>query len=205
MKILSCLLLGFKWQQRLELTLKMASQADKVVGRNNQILQILDTAGKVGQVGLLASEEDQQLMEDVAKNVILLNEESKPARYKLTGIHTLVYSAAPGASSGRLFGSVVGKVFQLIEDDEIFYNLLFLGPLEVSLKAKREILNDSSIKVSFLETTFKLFGQTLKNAPMGGGGVWKVKFVGTVEDRTGREKLIRIMETPSLFILEQDL
>ena len=68
MKILSCLLLGFKWQQRLELTLKMASQADKVVGRNNQILQVLETAGKVGQVGSLASEEDQQLLEEVAKN-----------------------------------------------------------------------------------------------------------------------------------------
>jgi len=176
-----------------------------VVGRNNQILQVLETAGKVGQVGSLASEEDQQLLEEVAKNAILLNEESKPARYKLTGTHKLVYSAAPGASSGRLFGNVVGKVSQLIEDDEIFYNLLFLGPLEVSLKAKREILNDSSIKVSFLETTFKLFGQTLKNAPMGGGGVWKVKFVGTVEDLKGNKKLVRIMETPSLFILEQDL
>ena len=35
--------------------------------------------------------------------------------------------------------------------------------------------------------------------------VWKVKFVGKVQDENGKEKLVRIMETPSLFVLEQDL
>jgi hypothetical protein len=35
--------------------------------------------------------------------------------------------------------------------------------------------------------------------------VWKVKFVGNVQDENGNEKLVRIMETPSLFVLEQDL
>ena len=35
--------------------------------------------------------------------------------------------------------------------------------------------------------------------------VWKVKFVGKIEDENGNEKLVRIMETPSLFVLEQDL
>jgi len=35
--------------------------------------------------------------------------------------------------------------------------------------------------------------------------IWKVKFVGKVEDENGNEKLVRIMETPALFVLEQDL
>ena len=35
--------------------------------------------------------------------------------------------------------------------------------------------------------------------------VWKVKFVGKVEDKNGNEKLVRIIETPCLFVLEQDL
>ena len=35
--------------------------------------------------------------------------------------------------------------------------------------------------------------------------VWKVKFVGEVLDEDGNKKLVRIMETPSLFVLEQDL
>ena len=35
--------------------------------------------------------------------------------------------------------------------------------------------------------------------------VWKVKFVGKIQDENGNEKLVRIMDTPSLFVLEQDL
>ena len=205
MKILSCLLLGFNWQQRLQLG---GTDNNGEQQRNDNILKVLDTAGTIGQVGSLASTEDQQLMEDIATNAISLNKESKPARYTLTGEHTLVYSAAPGASSGRIFGNVVGDVSQYFEDETIFYNRVNFGPyIQIALKAKREILNDTSIKVSFLETSFNIFGQTVKKSKMDGnsGGVWKVKFVGTVEDQNGNKKLIRIMETPSLFILEQDL
>jgi hypothetical protein len=118
----------------------------------------------------------------------------------------LVYSAAPGASSGRIFGNVIGRVSQLFEDDEIFYNRVDFGPFQIALRAKRQVINDRTIKVTFLETSINLFGQTLsKKDAGGGGGVWKVKYVGTVKDDDGNEKLVRIMETPSLFVLEQDL
>mmetsp|Transcript_13503 Transcript_13503/g.28510 ORF Transcript_13503/g.28510 Transcript_13503/m.28510 type:complete len:201 (-) Transcript_13503:2959-3561(-) len=200
MKFVSCLLLGFNWQQRLKLT----PNSGDVSERNAKISRVLDTAGAVGQVGSLASEEDQLLMVEVAKDAIPLSE-SKPARIPLSGEHRLLYSAAPGASSGRVFGNVVGTVSQFFEDDEIFYNRVNFGPLQIALQAKREIMNDSTIKVSFLETSFNLFGKTLKKGQAGGGGVWKVKFVGEVEDENGNKKLVRIMETPSLFVLEQDL
>mmetsp|Transcript_14074 Transcript_14074/g.29726 ORF Transcript_14074/g.29726 Transcript_14074/m.29726 type:complete len:197 (-) Transcript_14074:3711-4301(-) len=196
MKILSCLLLGFNWQQRLQL----APPKDG----NAKIANVLGTAGSVGQAGSLASEEDRMLMEEVAKEAIPLSL-NKPARVPLTGKHKLIYSAAPGASSGRIFGNVVGKVSQVFEDDETFYNIVDLGPLQIALRAKREIKNDSTIKVSFLETSFNLFGKTVKKSEVKGGGVWKVKFVGKVEDENGNQKLVRIMETPSLFVLEQDL
>ena len=75
----------------------------------------------------------------------------------------------------------------------------------IALQAKREIKNASTIKVSFLETGFSLFGKTISTKQAGGGGVWKVKFVGKIMDKDGKEKLIRIMETPSLFILQQPL
>jgi len=220
MKILSCLFLGFNWQQQLQLApnsldatdrnskilkgLQLVSKSDSLAERNDRILKVLGTAGVVGQVGSLASEEDQELMEEVAEDVISLSE-SKPARIPLTGEHRLIYSAAKGASSGRVFGNVVGKVSQFFEDEEIFYNRVNFGPLQIALRAKREIMNDSTIKVSFLETSFNLFGRTLKKADTGGGGVWKVKFVGKVQDENGNEKLVRIMDTPSLFVLEQDL
>lgn len=220
MKIFSCLFLGFDWQQRSQLPpnycgveerkgnvlkrLQLLSKRGNVAEGNDKILKVLDTAGSIGQVGSLASEEDQLLMEKVAEDVFSLSE-SNPARIPLAGEHKLVYSAAKGGSSGRIFGNVVGKVSQLFEDDEIFYNQVKIGPLQISLRAKREIKNDSTIKVSFLDTSFNLFGRTLKKADIKGGGVWKVKFVGKVEDDNGNKKLVRIMETPSLFILEQDL
>jgi len=220
MKILSCLFLGFNWQQQLHLApnscdvaernskilkgLQVVSDSNNLAERNDKVLKVLGTAGDVGQVGSLASEESQLLMEEVAKDVVSLSE-SKPARIPLTGEHKLIYSAAKGASSGRVFGNVVGKVSQYFEDDEIFYNRVTFGPLEIALRAKREVMNDSTIKVSFLETSFNLFGRTLKKSDTGGGGVWKVKFVGKIQDENGNEKLVRIMDTPSLFILEQDL
>mmetsp|Transcript_10505 Transcript_10505/g.26495 ORF Transcript_10505/g.26495 Transcript_10505/m.26495 type:complete len:212 (-) Transcript_10505:81-716(-) len=211
MKIFTCLFLGFNWQQQLQLapdscaaTGLHVATSDNEVERNGKVLKVIETAGAVGQVGYLASEEEQQLMEEVSEDTFALSE-SKPARFPLTGEHKLIYSAAEGASSGRVFGNVVGKVSQLFEDDEIFYNRVNFGPLQISLRAKREIMNDSTIKVSFLETSFNLFGKTLKKGEVGGGGVWKVKFVGKVQGESGKEKLVRIMETPSLFVLEQDL
>ncbi|VEU41621.1 unnamed protein product [Pseudo-nitzschia multistriata] len=222
MKLLSCLLVGFKWQQRSQLTpntfyvggqkgktstgfqSQLASSSVSVEDRNEKLSKVLSTAENIGQVGYLASEEDQLLMEEVAKEAIPFSLD-KPGRFQLKGEHQLVYSAAEGASSGRVFGNVVGKVSQLFEDDETFYNRVRFGPLEISLRAKREIKNDSTIKVTFLETSFNLFGKTLKKGEVSGGGVWKVKFVGEVEDEKGGKKLVRIMETPSLFILEQDL
>ena len=50
-----------------------------------------------------------------------------------------------------------------------------------------------------------MWGNVFFQKQVGGGGVWKVKFVGKVQNDDGTEKLVRIMETPSLFILEQAL
>jgi hypothetical protein len=172
--------------------------------RNAKVQALLNAAAEIGPVGSLASEADQTRMEELAAAVIPYSD-TKPAQYPLMGDHRLVYSAAPGASSGRLFGNIVGQVSQLFEDDDTFYNRVALGPLQISLKAQREVKNESKIKVTFLETKFSLFGTTLKEGKVGGGGVWKVTFVGTVQDADGKEKLVRVMETPSLFILEQPL
>lgn len=202
MKVLSYVLFGFSLQNRLPIGTDSPGQ---VVERNDKICQVLNTARIVGQVGSLASEEDRELMEKLAADAIPLSESREPAKYPLTGVHRLVYSAAPGASSGRVFGSVVGKVSQLFEDDEIFYNRVNFGPLQLSLRARRKVMNDTTIKVSFLETSFNLFGKTISRKEVGGGGIWKVKFVGKIKTEDGVEKLVRIMDTPSLFILEQDI
>lgn len=174
------------------------------VRRNELVQELLNKAKEVGQVGSLASEEDRELLEALAEKIVPFSDPN-PAKYPLEGEHRLVYSAAPGASSGRVFGNVVGKVTQFFENDQIFYNRVTFGPLMIALQAKREIKNASAIKVSFLETNFSLFGNVFSQKQAGGGGVWKVRFVGKVQDEDGNEKLVRIMETPSLFILEQPL
>jgi hypothetical protein len=181
--------------------------------RNEKLLDLLQAAKEVGQVGSLATPEQRQRIQDLVDSLLPLSEYKKsPAQFPLVGEHKLVYSAAPGASSGRIFGNVIGQVTQLFQDDETFYNRVALGPFSIALKAKRKIMNDSTIKVSFLETKFSLLDKiTLKEGKVGGGGTWKVKFVGTVNDSAaaatagGSKKLIRIMETPSLFILEQPI
>ncbi|KAL3922383.1 MAG: hypothetical protein SGILL_002236 [Bacillariaceae sp.] len=212
MKLFTCLLLGgsFNWKEPLAgvagpTTTSTLSSSKAAEQKNEKIMELLEIAKTVGQVGSLASEEDQTKMEAAAAEVIPFSDSKSPAKYPLTGIHNLVYSAAPGASSGKI-GPLVGKVSQFFEDEgDIFYNRVAFGPLQIALRAKREIKNASIIKVSFLETSFNLFGKTVKKGQAGGGGVWKVKFVGTYQDENGNEKLLRIMETPSLFVLESDL
>lgn len=176
--------------------------------KNAKVQELFDAITRIGQVGSLASDEDQKLLEELASKVVPYSEPN-PAKYPLSGQHTLLYSAAPGASSGRIFGTVVGKVNQFFEDDDIFYNRVeFVHPkfLQIALKAQREIKNDSTIKVTFLETKISLFGTEITSKQMSGGGAWKCKFIGPVYDQsTQQEKLLRIMETPSLFIIEQPL
>ncbi|KAG7369166.1 plastid lipid-associated PAP/fibrillin family protein [Nitzschia inconspicua] len=212
MKLFTCLLLGgsFDWKQPFQLIRDPSAASNLLVDvdttalKNDIIVELLETAQSVGQVGSIATEEDRLKVEMLAQSLIPLSDSKQPARYPLEGVHKLVYSAAPGASSGKI-GPFVGKVSQFFEDDEIFYNRVEFGPLSIALRAKREVKNNDTIKVSFLETAFSLFGKTLKKSQAGGGGVWKVKFVGTYRDGDGKEKLVRIMETPSLFVLEHSL
>lgn len=180
-----------------------AKNVNRQEERNRRIQELLKAAAEIGQVGSLSSEEDQARMESLAAEAIPYSD-SKPARFPLEGEYRLVYSAAPGASSGRV-GAFVGKVSQLFTTEETFYNRVNFGPLQIALQAQREIKNDEIIKVTFQETAFNLFGKTLSQKQAGGGGVWKCRFVGKVQDEDGTEKLVRIMETPSLFVLEQPL
>jgi hypothetical protein len=130
-----------------------------------------------------------------------------PDRYAhrpLTGTHDLVYSSAPGGSSGKL-GPFDGRVRQTFVDDTTFVNSVELGPLTISLTATREIRNDDTMAVFFQSTTVQLWDRfTVLSRSITGGGIWQVLYVGTiVDDFDGRTKLVRVMETPSLFVLEQ--
>ena len=148
-------------------SVSMSQSPGPVKDRNEKVQKLLAAAANIGQVGSIASEEDRTRMETLAQ-ALFDESDPNPARYPLEGIHNLVYSAAPGGSSGRLFGNFVGKVTQWFEDENIFYNRVELGPLMISLRAKREIKSDTVIKVSFLQTTISMFGKKLVKKDIGG-------------------------------------
>jgi hypothetical protein len=172
--------------------------------RDAVVLQIIERARSLGPVGLDCSEEEQASLVEEAKEIAALSDD-QPARSQLTGLHNLVYSASPGGSSGKV-GPFVGKVTQEFVDDKTFYNAVEFGPLKISLRAEREVKSDTAIKVTFRETTVTLFGNKVTSKIMeNSGGVWKYLFSGVVTSEDGRRKLVRLMETPSLFVLEQYL
>jgi len=175
-----------------------------VTDRDVLVQDLLNAARNVGQVGSLASEEDQEMLLSLAKKLVDVSD-SKPAQVKLRGVHDLVYSAAPGGSSGRLVGPFYGNVQQtfLNDNDGTFINSVEFGPLKIALRANCQNKNETVNAVAFQETTVSLFGNEVVKKKVAGGGTWKYLFLGEVEDTDGSKKLVRVMETPSLFIIEQ--
>ena len=174
----------------------VANDTDEIT----KVKQVLSLARELGPVGAFCSEEDQERILQAAR---ALPRSNKPTAVVLSGLHNLVYSAAPGGSSGKI-GPFAGKVSQEFVNATGFINAVELGPLKLSLQATREIVDDDRINVFFKETTIELFGIPVVQKPASGGGQWKQIWVGEVTDG-GKKKLIRIMETPSLFVLEHDL
>jgi hypothetical protein len=179
-------------------------KTEQTTDRDPVVLEIIERARSLGPVGVNCSPEEQESLLEQAKEIVALSDD-KPARSQLTGLHNLVYSAAPGGSSGKI-GPFVGKVKQEFVDDLTFYNTVEFGPLKITLRAEREVKSDTAIKVTFRETTVTLFGNEITRKSIeNSGGVWKCLFSGVVTSPEGRRKLVRVMETPSLFVLEQYL
>ena len=117
----------------------------------------------------------------------------------MRGKHNLLYSMAKGGSNGKL-GPFVGTVQQEFIDDKKFINSVSLGPLKIKLQAVREILTDQSVRVKFEKTSVSLFRNRLVDKETKGQGVWKMRYFNE-DPNVGRR--IRIMDTPSLFIIEE--
>lgn len=182
----------------------LQAAATTTTDRNVLVQDLLVSARKVGQIGSLASPEDQDMLMEKAKRLVEVSDPS-PAQQPLKGVHSLVYSAAPGGSSGRLFGPLYGKVQQTFLDKGKFVNSVEFGPIKISLQAKCRNKNKTANIVTFEETCITLFGNEISKQETKGGGVWKYLFLGEITDVDGTRKLVRVMETPSLFIIEQHI
>lgn len=164
-------------------------------------MPLLDALAEAGPVGVDASEEQQAKIEQLASDLAGTGYDAAQALIPLAGTYDLLYSMAKGGSNGKV-GPFVGKVTQIIEDDKNFINRveLFGGVLTVSLHAQREILDDNKIRVQFVETAFSLFGNEVKRSPTNGAGVWEQLYVERGLDGSAK---LRVMRTPSLFVLRQ--
>ncbi|GMI13310.1 hypothetical protein TrLO_g7927 [Triparma laevis f. longispina] len=145
---------------------------------------------EAGQIGISV---DPDLVSKIITVVDGLPQTVNPTEIKLTGTHELLFSMAKGGSNGKL-GPFVGKVNQIFLDEINFINQVTLGPLKVQLLATREIIDTERIRVKFKKMKFILFGRTLKESETKGSGVWKLRYF---------ENGLRIMDTPSLFVIRE--
>jgi len=175
--------------------------------RNELVREVLSYARNIGPVGVLSSTEKER--DDLLEMSRKLKDHSnpKPARYSLKGTFDLVYSAHPGPPSGRLGPTpFYGKATQTFLDDETYINAVKFGPLRVTIQAEIKVKDDWTNEVRFYQTTVSLFGKRIVKKDVDiSGGEWRYLFLGQIEDANGRRKLIRVMETPRLFILEQPI
>ena len=180
------------------------SRTNSKVDRNTLVQEVLALSRTIGPVGVFASVQDQQSLEQLALSLKPFSDKN-PTQRQLRGRHSLVYSAAPGGSSGRLAGPLYGTVTQEFIDDDSFINSVQFGPLEISLRATKTSPSNQKNLVQFRQTTVRLFGQTVLQKDIRGGGVWDYLFIGEITDTDGTIKLVRVMKAPSLFVLEQPL
>ena len=115
----------------------------------------------------------------------------------------MVYSASPGGSSGAV-GPFVGKVSQSFLNEDQFINRVELlgGIVKVELNADRKVLDGKRIRVKFRETVISLFGKEVKRGEAKGAGIWDHVFSKSV-NVNGEKMLLRILKTPSTFIIVQ--
>lgn len=117
-----------------------------------------------------------------------------PTSLKLTGVWDLLYSTAPGGSNGKV-GPFIGKVTQEFVDEINFINAVELfGAFKLSLYAKRKVIDGRRIQVTFEQTGVQLFGVEVFRKDINGSGVWSQRYV---------DDSLRVMNTPSLFVLQR--
>jgi len=166
---------------------------------------LLEKCVQLGQIGSKCTEEERAQVTTLARKLVPYSL-SSPAKYPITGIHRLIHTHSKGGSSGAIGSFLVGQVTQEFINDTQFINAVQLGPIKISLYARRKVMDNNRVQVTFDESAIEFLGYEMKRTPAKGSGVWKCLFVGQFYDeRVNKTKLIRIIEAPSLFVLEQTL
>ncbi len=172
--------------------------------RNDLAAKLLTTCAQYGQVGSKLSEEERSIIDGIAASLGQSSSSPSPAKIELSGKHELIYSASPSASSGAL-GPLTGKVTQSFLDETMFINRVefFAGAFKIELYAERKVLDDTRIRVKFKETVISILGQEVKRFEAKGSGIWDYVFAGSITAPSGEKMLLRVMKTPSTFVIVQ--
>ena len=121
--------------------------------------------------------------------------------------HRLIY--IDSKQTPQYIGPFKGMTTQYFINEQEFQNRLSVGPIQVALTSLTEHMDAYRMKVKFKSFVFKVFGNEVVKKELKQQGVWKMVFVGEVVDdsENGNRKkiLLRIMRTPSLYILVKEL
>lgn len=193
---------------------KVNNNNNNEIEKNNAATQLLTTCRNYGQIGSKLTEDQRTEIDTIVSSLSQYSDPS-PAKIPLTSNngerHELIYSAAPGGSSGAI-GPLVGKVSQSFLNETQFINRVELlnGVFKIELHAERKVLDDSRIRVVFKETAVSVFGREVVRKEAKGSGVWKYEFGGLVNvpkngGREGEEEVLfmRVLKTPSTFVIVQ--
>jgi hypothetical protein len=171
--------------------------------KHDLAVKLLSTCAEYGQVGSKLSDEQRSVIDDIAASLSQHSSPS-PAKIDLKGKHELIYSASPSASSGAL-GPLTGKVTQSFLNETVFINRVefFGGVAKIELYAERKVLDDNKIRVKFKETVMSVFGKEVKRFEAKGSGIWDYVFAGSITQPSGEKLFLRVMNTPSTFVIVQ--
>jgi hypothetical protein len=178
--------------------------------RNRRATQLLLGCQAVGtQVGMDTTEANREFLRDLAKDMIPFTDE-KPASVPLEGVYDLIYSDAESGFPAGKVGPFVGKVTQIFHNETVYENVIEVGSVRASVFANRKVLNDTNIEVSFYKRHVEMFGLPVADAVFDSTGSWGQLFVGVAnidgkDDKKRRRVMLRVMQTPNLFILTQDI
>jgi hypothetical protein len=148
--------------------------------------------------------------------------------YDLTGLHERLYSTSPGKKRGRIQQRFINSTF--LENTVGLGPLQVVATATLTPGDTRTITpgddddnnnissddimcsgtnSDNTVTISFHTLSYRIAGIDIpwgRKSLEGRTGTWKILFMGTITDPLdGKRKLLRVMETPSLFILLQDL
>ena len=194
------------WSLRSTVQSDIAVNTDNDLANDNKVndlaAELLATCANFGQIGSKLTEDQRSTIDSICSSLSAYSD-SGPAQIDLQGKHELVYSASPGGSSGAV-GPFVGKVTQSFLNEDQFINRVELlgGIVKVELNADRKVLDGKRIRVKFRETVISLFGKEVKRGEAKGAGIWDHVFSKSV-NVNGEKMLLRILKTPSTFIIVQ--